>query len=180
MQVRPPPPSAEAAPPRTRDPITPRMRPAQVPYELKESQIAGLGLFATKPVTRGTLLWKYDEASVKEHDEASFRARLEELSPEEQLPFCEHVFCWEGKVCEILDDGKFWNHGKGDNQNTGDHPDGNGDGCGDGLSSYALRDIAAGEELTDDYASYDNLPWYDAICEQRKAVSCNEVGRNFS
>ena len=150
---------------------------AQVPYELKESQIAGLGLFAVKPVARGTLLWKYDGSSVKEHDEASFRARIKELSPEEQLVLCEHVFCWQGKVCEILDDGKFWNHGKGDNQNTGDHPDA---GQGDGLSSYALRDIAAGEEFTDNYANYDDLPWFDALCEERKAVSCNEVGRNFS
>ena len=58
------------------------------------------------------------------------------------------------------------------------HPDG--DAHGDGMSSYALRDIAAGEELTDDYALYDKLPWFEAICQERGVTgSCTEVGRQF-
>ena len=48
------------------------------------------------------------------------------------------------------------------------------------MSSYALRDIAAGEELTDDYALYDKLPWFEAICQERGVTgSCTEVGRQF-
>ena len=82
----------------------------QVPYELKESPIAGLGLFATAPIARGTLLWKYDENSVKEYEEAALRLRLAPLSAAEAVEFC-----WEGKVCEIVDDGKYWNHAKGSN-----------------------------------------------------------------
>ena len=151
----------------------------QVPYELKESPIAGLGLFATAPIARGTLLWKYDENSVKEYEEPALRSRLAPLSAAEAVELCEHVFCWEGKVCEIVDDGKYWNHAKGSNQNTGGwHPDG--DAHGDGMSSYALRDIAAGEELTDDYALYDKLPWFEAICQEREVTgSCTQVGRQF-
>ena len=150
----------------------------QVPYELKQSPIAGLGIFATAPIARGTLLWKYDENSVKEYEEAALRARLAPLSAAEAVELCEHVFCWEGKVCEIMDDGKYWNHAKGSKQNTGNHPDG--DAHGDGMSSYALRDIAAGEELTDDYALYDKLPWFEAICQERGVTgSCTEVGRQF-
>ena len=150
----------------------------QVPYELKQSPIAGLGIFATAPIARGTLLWKYNENSVKEYEEAALRARLAPLSAAEAVELCEHVFCWEGKVCEIMDDGKYWNHAKGSKQNTGNHPDG--DAHGDGMSSYALRDIAAGEELTDDYALYDKLPWFEAICQERGVTgSCTEVGRQF-
>lgn len=153
-------------------------RDMQVPYELKQSPIAGLGLFATAPIARGTLLWKYDGNSVKEYEEAALRLRLAPLSAAEAVELCEHVFCWEGKVCEIVDDGKYWNHAKGSNQNTGNHPDG--DAHGDGMSSYALRDIAAGEELTDDYALYDKLPWFEAICQEREVTgSCTEVGRQF-
>ena len=148
-----------------------------MPYELKDSPIAGLGLFATAPIARGALLWKYDATSVREYDEAAFKARIAPLAPEEALELCEHVFGWEGKVCEILDDGKFWDHAKGDRQNTGNHPDG--DAHGDGLSSYALRDIAVGEELTDDYASYDDIPWFSAICKEVKATSCCEIGRKY-
>ena len=163
--------SALAAPPRLHVAM-------QVPYELKQSPIAGLGIFATAPITRGTLLWKYDENSVKEYEEAALRARLALLSAAEAVELCEHVFCWEGKVCEIVDDGKYWNHAKGSKQNTGNHPDG--DAHGDGMSSYALRDIAAGEELTDDYALYDKLPWFEAICQERGVTgSCTEVGRQF-
>ena len=151
----------------------------QVPYELKESPIAGLGLFATAPIARGTLLWKYDENSVKEYEEPALRSRLAPLSAAEAVELCEHAYCWEGKVCEIVDDGKYWNHAKGSNQNTGGwHPDG--DAHGDGMSSYALRDIAAGEELTDDYALYDKLPWFEAICQEREVTgSCTQVGRQF-
>ena len=149
----------------------------QVPNELKKSSIAGLGLFATAPIRRGALLWKYDENSVKEYDEAAFRARLAPLSPQEASELCEHVFTWEGRVCEIMDDGKYWNHAKGDKQNTGNHPDG--DEHGDGMSSYALRDIAVGEELTDDYALYDNLPWFEAVCKERNAESCRAVGVQY-
>ena len=47
------------------------------------------------------------------------------------------------EVIEIVGDGKYWNHSR-TAQNTGNHPD---EGMGDGVSSYAWRDIAAGEEL---------------------------------
>ena len=47
-----------------------------------------------------------------------------------------HMYTYEGKVIEIIGDGKFWNHSHV-NMNGGDHPD----GLGDGESEYALRDI---------------------------------------
>eukprot|EP01043_Picozoa_sp_COSAG02_P005266 COSAG02_NODE_142_length_34188_cov_183.180791_5_plen_267_part_00 len=110
-----------------------------VPYEVRQSSIAGLGIFATEPISRGTLIWKYSAKIVKEHpDEASLLASLDSLpSDAERLELLEHVYGWNGCIHEILDDGKYWNHGtleKG--QNTGDHPDGS--PPGDGVSSYAL------------------------------------------
>ena len=49
----------------------------RVPYKLGESVIAGRGIFTTKPIKRGTLIWQYKVGeSVLEHDEASMRARL--------------------------------------------------------------------------------------------------------
>ena len=55
----------------------------QVEYEVKPSPIAGVGLFLTKPVARGSLLWRYKPGeSVREHDEASLRARIKELGPD--------------------------------------------------------------------------------------------------
>ncbi|KAL1529511.1 hypothetical protein AB1Y20_000457 [Prymnesium parvum] len=151
----------------------------QVPYELKPSSIAGVGVFATAPIARGTLLWKYGPDSVIEHDEASLRARLATLSKEEQVALCEHVYTWEGKVVEIIDDAKYWNHATTKSgQNTGNHPDAE-NGEGDCLSSYALRDIVEGEELTDDYSKYDEVAWYEGICKEIGARSCMSIGLEF-
>ena len=110
------------------------------------------------------------------------------------------------QVYEILDDGKYFNHAKaGHAQNTGDHPDGPSAGdvrtttrtCtndndadrpflntrrvpAQGVSSYALRDLAAGEELLDDYSLYDRLPWFEALCAEHGAVSCVAVGGEYT
>jgi hypothetical protein len=64
-----------------------------VPYEVRQSSIAGLGIFATEPISRGTLIWKYSAKIVKEHpDEASLLASLDSLpSDAERLELLEHV-----------------------------------------------------------------------------------------
>ena len=143
----------------------------QVAYEVRESPIAGRGIFVTEPVRRGALIWRCSEESVKEHDEASLRARLAGMAPEEAKLKLEYIYCWEGMAVEILDDAYLWNHAA--SPNTGNHPDGD----GDGVSSYALRDIEAGEELTDDYATFVDLPWFEKLCLEYGASSCIEVGR---
>ena len=118
-----------------------------VRYEIRaEGSVAGKGIFAVDPIPRGALLWRYSPEVVVEHDEASLRARVASLpTVEERVDLLEHVYGWEGAVHEILDDGKYWNHSTAAAQNTGNHPDGS--PPGDGVSSYALRDIAPGEEL---------------------------------
>ena len=146
-----------------------------MPYELRNSAIAGQGIFAKVAIARGTLVWRYEVGvSVSEHNETSLRARLEGMSADEARDLLEHVYTWEGAVIEILDDAKVWNHAA--DNNTGNHPD-EAKGDGDGMSSYARRDIVAGEELTDDYATFEDIPWYEAICVEHGATSCVVVGR---
>lgn len=146
-----------------------------MPYELRPSPIAGHGIFATAPIARGTRVWRYDVGvSVLEHDEASLRSRLESLSVEGIRDLLEHVYTWEGKAIEILDDAKVWNHDA--QHNTGNHPD-EASGMGDGVSSYARRDIEAGEEMTDDYATFEELPWFESLCLEHSAQSCVAVGK---
>ena len=147
----------------------------QVPYEIRESPIAGRGIFATEPIACGTCVWRYAVGeSVMEHDEKSLRERLSGLSSSEARDLLEHVYTWEGRVIEILDDAKVWNHAP--DHNTGNHPN-EGSGQGDGMSSYARRDIAAGEELTDDYATFDEIPWFEELCLEHNADSCVAVGK---
>lgn len=147
----------------------------QVCYELRDSRIAGKGIFLLQPVRRGALIWQYAPGkSVIEHDEVSLLSRLDALSRADAIDLLEHIYSWEGRAIEILDDAKVWNHSV--SPNSGNHPDED-QGEGDHVSSYALRDLAAGEELTDDYAGFDSLPWFEAICRENGACSCTEVGR---
>jgi len=149
-----------------------------VPYALRESPVAGVGIFATERAARGALLWRADATSQMTHTEASLGARLAELAAAAAVDVLEHIYCWEGEVLELIGDAKYWNHSRA-RQNTGNHPDGAGDGRGDGVSSYALRDIEPGEELLDDYAAYSNVPWFEALCRLHGAQSCTSVGTEF-
>lgn len=108
---------------------------SQVPYEVKDSPIAGKGIFATAPIERGALIWRYVPGeSVVEHDEASLRARLVGMAAEEVRDLLSHIYCWDGLAIEILDDAKIWNHSV--TPNSGLHPDPAAGIC-DGVSSCA-------------------------------------------
>ena len=82
-----------AAAPSSRDPTG-----FEVPYELGTSAIAGIGIFATTPLARGTLLWRADSRSQVVHTEATLRERLASLSSTEAIELLEHVYCWEGEA----------------------------------------------------------------------------------
>ena len=100
---------------------------------------------------------------MREFDEAGFTAHFEGLPTDaERLDLLEHAYAWGGRVVMILDEGKFWNHST--SPNTGMVA-----GAADGNSTYALRDIAAGEELLDDYLKYEELLWFDALVEKHGA-----------
>ena len=147
-----------------------------VPYEVRESGIAGRGIFATRAIARGALIWRYDVGtSVLEHDEPSLRRRLKGRPKADVIDLLEHIYVWDGLAIEIVDDAKIWNHAA--SPNTGNHPD-EAAGEGDGKSSYALRDIESGEELTDDYALHHDLPWFETLCVEHGARSCLALGRD--
>lgn len=143
----------------------------QVSYELKPSSIAGLGLFAKERIAKGALLWKYGPESVRTYANADeVRAELARRSDDAIIHFLEHAYCWDGHVCEILDDGRFWNHSKAPNTGTLDE---------DPASSFALRDIEPGEELLDDYSQHDMLDWFETICREYNVSSSSAVGLQF-
>ena len=140
-----------------------------VGYEVRDSQY-GKGLFATHDIPSGTLLWKYSSGALGAPgvnvasfaSEAEARARLEALgSPEARVFWMDHVYMFAGRLNEILDDGHFWNHSEA--PCTGLPPPGD-DFCFE--SSYAVRDIKAGEELLDDYGLYEYPPWYNKLCAE--------------
>lgn len=69
---------------------------------------------------------------------------------------------YTGRLNEIIDDGKLWNHSE--TPNTGLPP---GDGPEyDAESTYSVRDIKAGEEFLDDYGLYNYPDWYRTLCAE--------------
>ncbi len=142
-----------------------------VGYEVRACEF-GAGLFATHAIPAGTLLWKYKSGpkgapgvNVYSYtNEAEVRARLAELTPERQQFFMDHVYCFEGRLNEILDNGYYWNHSEA--PNTGLPPKNAPGYCVE--STYAVRDIQAGEQLLDDYGTYAYEEWFNALMAEFK------------
>lgn len=106
---------------------------------LDKSPIQGIGLFARHPIARGTALWRLDErfdrlipVEVWEAQEGAVKSYLDRYCyPRRKDP---RFIVFEA------DDAHYMNHA--DDPNTD---------FSDGDVAYALKDIAAGEELTCDY-----------------------------
>lgn len=130
----------------------------RVEYEVKECK-HGLGLFAKQFIASGTLIWKYERGvNVRTYStQEEVIARLQELSWDERKFFVSHVYIYDGRVNEILDDGMRWNHSE--SPNTGQNLE-------DLESSYAIRDIQEGEELLDDYGTYDYPSWFISLAAE--------------
>jgi uncharacterized protein len=110
------------------------------------SSIHGLGLFAAEPVARGTPVWRFepgfDRAFTEEQCAAFLPAVREHLR---WFGFCSLA---DGRVVLSGDHACFMNHAA--SPNTGAPPDAQAP-----TATVALRDIAAGEELTCDYFAFD-------------------------
>jgi hypothetical protein len=117
-----------------------------IPTRVAPSRIHGLGLFTLEPVPAGSRVWRFEPG----FDHALSTAAVAAL-PE---PARRHV-TWFGFVrpadgCWILsgDHACFMNHASP--PNTGLPP-----GDPQAAVTVALRDLAAGEELTCDYFAFD-------------------------
>ena len=113
-------------------------RGIHVPVFVTSSPIHGFGLFAAAPVRTGALVTRWTPGV----DMAFTRATLDAL-PRELRVFALH-FGWEapdGLRLVSFNASHFTNHSDNPNLRVSN----------DTRSSYARRDIAAGEELTEDY-----------------------------
>ncbi len=110
---------------------------------IKESPIAGLGLFADEFIPKGTVIWKLNpliDKIIPVSETASFTALERE--------FLEKYAYREGdNLILCSDNGRYFNHSS--HPNTLDLIDER------GSVSVAKKDIEAGEELVSDYASFD-------------------------
>ena len=117
-----------------------------VPTYVAPSKIAGNGLFAKEEIKRGAVVYKRHEHSYKiiPHDDA-------EKLPDEVQKFLRHrATLREGGWYISWDDGQFINHS--DNPNLIYDHNGN---------VVAARDIAAGDELTENYTALGEIESFE-------------------
>jgi hypothetical protein len=100
------------------------------------SRIHGMGVFAARPLTAGTLVWAFDPAI----DQEITADQLASLPEEVRRTLLSRSFVSEtGRTILSRDNGVFLNHSETPNMS------------GDPEGSVAVRNIARGEELTEDY-----------------------------
>ncbi|MBZ6377276.1 SET domain-containing protein-lysine N-methyltransferase [Pacificimonas flava] len=114
-----------------------------VPTFVGPSSIEGVGLFAAAPIRAGQSIWQLDERF-------DLLLTPDDLAglPDLQRSFVERYgyphMTRPGLTVVEFDHGRFMNHSETPNTDF-QHPE----------TGYAIRDIAAGEELTCDYAEFD-------------------------
>lgn len=113
----------------------------------KPSALHGLGVFAVEFVPRGTPIWRFEPGFDRAFTPQQFAA-LPELA---QAHLRQHAYpdAVSGNWILSGDLTIFMNHSSP--PNTGAPP-----GAPEPVTTVALRDIAAGEELTCDYYAFDD------------------------
>jgi uncharacterized protein len=120
----------------------------QVRTILRPSPIEGLGVFAAEPIAKGTVTWRYDPAIDRSYSPAEIAAMPDVLRAfMDRYAYLDDLL---GVYILCGDDGRFMNHADTPTV-LGLHP---ADERPEGID-VAARDIAAGEELTCDYRSFD-------------------------
>lgn len=119
-----------------------------VPTRLAQSPIHGFGVFAVAPIAKGTAVWRFEPGLDME-----FAPDVMERLPEHVRTFFAHYGYLDRYLNRLIlcfDDARFVNHSDMPNVGTDYARDPHG-------LDVALRDIAAGEELTMDYAGFEEM-----------------------
>jgi SET domain-containing protein len=118
---------------------------------VQPSAVHRMGLFTVQPVPCGTPIWRFEPGFDHDFSPAQFAA-LPPLARQHTRWFC-FVSRNDGHVILSGDHACFINHSL--TPNTGAPPD-----AGLPVTTVALRDLAAGEEILCNYFDYDaDTPW---------------------
>jgi hypothetical protein len=132
-----------------------RHRRKKKPYAMKGNSIAGFGIYATKPIKAGEIIFKGEE---KAHRIITKRYVDTHWSEEQKLNFRRYAYAISEEVFVLWDeDPSEWapqNHSC--DANTGL----------DGLNVVALKNISKNEELTLDYSLFldENMESFECRC----------------
>lgn len=105
---------------------------------VQKSPIAGLGLFATEPISKGQVWWKFDERIDRTFSQKEFSG----LPNRTKDWLKTYAYLQSGVWVLCGDHAMFVNHSADPNSVTV------------GNESIALRDIAVGEEIVENYREF--------------------------
>lgn len=118
-----------------------------VKTKIKESKIHGIGLFADQFISKGTVVWKFTGG----FDLKFTKEQI--LSFPDLLQIYLYKYSWKSKksklYCFSSDNGKYFNHSKNSNV-LSQYYDGE-----EEVVTTAIRDIEEGEEITDNYSTFE-------------------------
>eukprot|EP00299_Pterocystis_sp_00344_P012003 c5698_g1_i1.p1 GENE.c5698_g1_i1~~c5698_g1_i1.p1 ORF type:complete len:186 (-),score=36.77 c5698_g1_i1:7-528(-) len=166
-----------------------------VKYSVEDCPPKGKGLVAQQFIPKGTLIWNGDApGATRILTESQVLAEIAEMDSTQAGYFLNHIYSFNGVMTECIGDAKLWNHSA--TPNTGSievlqemhikplellH-----DGSTIDLkhipsdANYAIRDIHVSEEITDDYAWYDNPQWYIDLCVKYNVEHAGLVAERYS
>lgn len=122
---------------------------------IAQSEIEGVGVFAAEPIARGTNIWRFEP----DFDRLIPRQKYLAAAPVTKALLDRYAYPSPDHRDFIVyeaDNGRFMNHADQPNTDFSEHGGGT-----------ALRDIAAGEELTCDYAQF--YEGFEAFSEAKRA-----------
>lgn len=143
---------------------------------VKPSEIAGLGLFADQEIKKGDIIWKYTPETCSLLTQEQFQVLLGSFHKTEKdlikyyLTYSYYQKSLNGAVL-CLDNSRFVNHSDTPNMAGASH-------LAPNIAwqySLALRDIKEGEELTENYASYDSADWLDNLCQAYEVFHVHSI-----
>ena len=137
--------------------VVPDNNPINELTEVRLSPIHGLGIFSRVDIPANTIWWRAKDSDVilihREQYLAMERSQQSPISKaflEALQTYCYYTAAHDALVL-ILDNARYVNHCSEPNSRVLQHPT--------LLASETTRDIKAGEELCENYLTYDQCPW---------------------
>ncbi|MBP6854858.1 MAG: SET domain-containing protein [Candidatus Pacebacteria bacterium] len=119
-----------------------------VKNKIAQSKIHGIGLFADEFIPKGTEIWRFTPG----FDQKFTREQI--LNFPDLLQIYAYKYCWRSKksglYCLSSDNGKYFNHSDDPNA-LSEYRDNE-----EEVVTVAVRDIQIGEEILDNYNSFDD------------------------
>ena len=118
-----------------------------VKNKIAKSKINGIGVFSNQFIPKSEIIWKFTPGF-----DLKFTKKQIKKLPKKAKEYLEN-YAWlskkSGKYCFALDNAKYFNHSKNPNCFTAYYKNEK------EVVTKAIRDIKKGEELTEDYRSFE-------------------------